>query len=564
MRFVHQTRRFFVFAIDQNCEFEQKGIIAHEYTIWFPRYYADTTNAALKEINRKNENKTNFRTIQGCEKWFKQYKDEGGIMDRKFVAGVKQVKTLYDIQTKAVDEISTEDWQLMQKFMRHPKKFEPGDFRVYEDYLANNWRDRDQERFAKSILKAFKITIVGKQRLVAHMRGGPGYGRYFKSRLVEMDIDSAIEMMGAHKERVGLRKILKHIFDRDEGLFVLVPSFYIRISEATKEMIDDIDAGIGGDSSIGFKADELNVVKEGETILYWEYLDLGGSEAMEGSDVWLGSQRGGAINKDASGDRMIVGDPVSLKQVYLQADDEHFSMCEDPMDFMSFEAKELNHEKGSITAIYGINNKETKLQSLRYDIKIWTASDAETHAKDHGGVNFEPAKDANKDLAAKPNNEGVKMKLKIESIGYDKDVDITEDSVSALVGDVELKFAEDAETIVTQGETIETHENTIKDLEPHKEISEAYTKSLVEEIVRFSVFLKQTENDEAKKKEQEDILKSLSNEQLVSQRDNLRSQVEKAAPNYNILPDNTEKKDTSTDKEKKDFNPTPDSRFATD
>lgn len=73
---------------------------------------------------------------------------------------------------------------------------------------------------------------------------------------------------------------------------------------------------------------------------------------------------------------------------------EHSCRLISPDKFDKFNRKncEQKHEGKCIDVIYGIKNKKSKVQSLRYKTNIWTKKDAKAHCKSREGT-FEPAKE---------------------------------------------------------------------------------------------------------------------------------------------------------------------------
>jgi len=555
MKFVKETRRGFYFSLENNDRYlNQDGIKVIDNQIMFPRYYPDPQGfAAYEKINKDHKGMKTFATADECEKYYNHSESEGVKME--FVSGKKQYKRLYEVQTKAVEEISDDDWQLIEKRMRRKGHFEKSDIRVFEDRLANNWRDRDGERFSYGILKAFDMTIPGKSRLIGHSRSGPGKGRYFKSKLGFVSIEEAIEIMMENAERSGLKSLLKQVEDRDGKLVVLEPSFYVLISDDTKIMIDEMDAGIGGDSSIGFRADKLEPVKNDQgAVLYYEYIDEGHSEAVEGSDVWLGAQRGMGVRKSADEEEeydeiLTIKDAIGEKPF----ENEHSCRIKEPGQYEKFARKncEQKHEGKCIDVIYGIRNGKSEIQALRYKKDVWNAKDASTHCKSRGGT-FEAAKEADQSLVVEKEKDNkqvnggqTKMKFIIESIGFDREVkDLTEDSVLAIqdsiVEKVDAKIGELETSIGSKDTEIETLNKTITDNAPRLEVANEYEESLKKKIIDLSVFLKQTENDDVKMAEQRTILDVLTVVQLKGQVEKLEKQVNEKYPSYGILPSNTE------------------------
>jgi len=203
-------------------------------------------------------------------------------------------------QTKTL-EVSPPDWELMKKYMVRPENFEKDAFVIYEDWLANNFVDRDRERFPKAVLENFSRTMPGKSKMIGHQRGEPGEGVYYKSELQRVSVDEAVEIVnlaGGHPTPEDFVAMLKEVETRDGGIFWLVATFYMF---ADDPLVKYIDAGIKKRSSIGFGAEKrVEITDEDGHTMWYEYQGMG--EGREGSIVWLESQYGSAIRKDAGDD----------------------------------------------------------------------------------------------------------------------------------------------------------------------------------------------------------------------------------------------------------------------
>lgn len=161
-------------------------------------------------------------------------------------------------------------------------------------YLAHNGIDRDKEAFDSALLKDFAATLPGKGVFVKHPGGwdgdsGPGVGRWFSARVVEMSLDEA---------RAVLREPGLKFPPGVERAELLEAGFFIPRSEKNKDQIADIDAGIAGDVSIGFRAAQRTDIQDGDGNVMGRRLHAPG-EALEGSLVWLGAQPGARIHKAA-------------------------------------------------------------------------------------------------------------------------------------------------------------------------------------------------------------------------------------------------------------------------
>lgn len=154
-------------------------------------------------------------------------------------------------------------------------------------YLAHNAIDRDQDVFDDALLDDFARTLPGKGLFIKHPRSadgdsGPGIGRWFEARVVEMSHEEA---------RIALREPGLTWPPGSQRAKLLETSYYIPRSPKNADFIIDIDAGVAADVSIGFRAAESTPIQDGDgrTIAY--RLQAPG-EALEGSLVWLGAQPG--------------------------------------------------------------------------------------------------------------------------------------------------------------------------------------------------------------------------------------------------------------------------------
>ena len=537
MDLINQSRRYFVFSNPDGTCFDKKGIEATDKEIKFPRCYPDKPN---DPVNHDNRMKWTFETVDECLQWYKDNK-----MD--FKAGKRIDKVFHDIQTKSA-EITDTDWELMKARMRSPEKFSKEDFRVFEDWLANNWRDRDRDRFPKSFVDVLNKTMPGKSRMMNHDGRSEREGRYFKSRLEKLSIDQALEFIGEHS--VGkMKEHLKQVEEKDGGLFVLVPSFYMRISEKNADKIADIDAGIGGDSSIGFRADGHEPVKDKDgNVLYYEFIDNGTSEALEGSDVWLGSQRGSRIRKDADSEDEVVQIKPSKTEHACE-----FILSE---GFEQFKNMTREHEGKKYRVLIGIKDGESKELSYHYNKEVWPLDSAKSHSKDHGGK-FSPA---SKSVADKTKTGVKTMEFKIDSIGFVKEIDVNDDSVSKLSGEIEGKVAEVVNENVELAEAVKGYKETFGDmtaddlaqLRKDAENGKAYKKQLIDRTNKYKMLLGLVENTEEAVKTDKEVLDSLPVDQVNSLLGNYQKLWEKDHPPKGVTPDNLEELPEEKPEDKKE------------
>jgi hypothetical protein len=578
MQLINTSRRYFVFDNPDNWIFENRGIEGDEDGIKFPRCYPDKPS---DPVNHDNRLKMTFKDENECVEWY-----EGNKM--KFAPGKKMVKMIHDVTTKSID-VTDEDWSLIQARMRRPEKFKKEDFVVFEDWLANNWRDRDRDRFSLKFLRALNRTIPGKQRLTGHEWKGPGYGRYFKSRVEQIGLDEALEFIGEHA--VGkMREHLEHVINRDGSLGVLVPSFYMRISDKNRDHIADLEAGIGGDSSIGFRADGREAVKDQDgNILYYEYIDNGTSEAMEGSDVWLGSQRGSQIKKDADE----IYDCECIECGWETTSGEHCSsikceQCGGEMrraerpgpgkdghgvqikpsknehacelktgEYDTYRNQIREHDGKKYRVLIGIKDGISEDVAYNYNKSAWTVEAAKSHCKEHNGKFF-PATEKTVDNKIK---KVIAMKFKIESLGFEKTIDdMNESSVSKVIGELEASIAPivsenvefksqlDALKEANGGEAV-TPEG-LKKLANKAKAGDTHIDYLVSQTNKYKVMLGLVANEEKPVKADTDFLKSLTPDQIQAQLDQFKTLWEKDHPPQSKTPDNTDDLNKSKDEKK--------------
>lgn len=153
--------------------------------------------------------------------------------------------------------------------------------------MAHNGIDRDIERFPEGMLDEFSNTFPGKSFMVAHQRRTLAKGLYFDAATEEMIPERFLELTG---EEINLPQGIQTAKVLWGWIFMLKAGF-------NEELMANIDAGIYRHVSIGFRAADMNAVKDQANgpVLYWEYVSPG--EATEGSLVWLGAQPGATAQK---------------------------------------------------------------------------------------------------------------------------------------------------------------------------------------------------------------------------------------------------------------------------
>ena len=173
-------------------------------------------------------------------------------------------------------------------------------------YLAHNAIDRDRDVFDGALLRDFAATLPGKGLFIKHPRSfdgdsGPGVGRWFEARVVEMSLDEA---------RAALKQPNLQWAPGADRAELLEASYFVPRSDKNADLIIDIDAGVASDVSIGFVAADRTGIQDGDgnTIAYRLHAP---GEALEGSLVWLGAQPGARTVKDAHRASDEEDDPMS-------------------------------------------------------------------------------------------------------------------------------------------------------------------------------------------------------------------------------------------------------------
>lgn len=214
-------------------------------------------------------------------------------------------------------EPNDQEWQLIQKQMLKPDLFERKDVIVFEPYLANNFKDRDEERFPLPILKRFQKTLVGRSVLSDHDRRERD-GKVFYVGIEKMGLGETVELVG-ESIYPDFMKHLRQIEKIDDGVYWLVPKYFmLNVTDKEKAAIRKIASGIDGYVSIGFSAPSMVPFKdESGTVLWWEYVNTKGRqvEATEMSRVFLGAQLGTG-HKDS---KVIKNKGVSKMDVILKS-----------------------------------------------------------------------------------------------------------------------------------------------------------------------------------------------------------------------------------------------------
>jgi hypothetical protein len=183
--------------------------------------------------------------------------------------------------------------------------------------LANDALDRTGERFSEAFLRKLAATLPGKPVLAHHDKGSFPLGRFYAAQVEE---------------------------DPGTGVLWLIARWYLLKSVENESLRRHLDAGIYAHVSIGFRGGELmcdvcsepfwgdcphwpgqEVTREGRPVpvtMTWQD-PRGTAEAVEGSLVWLGAQRGARVIKEAGvagrqGERA-TGPPGAAKRPTPQA-----------------------------------------------------------------------------------------------------------------------------------------------------------------------------------------------------------------------------------------------------
>lgn len=177
-------------------------------------------------------------------------------------------------------------------------------------YLAHNAIDRDGEVFDDSLLDSFAVTLPGKGLFVRHPGSwdgdsGPGIGRWFSARTVTMSLDEA---------RTALREPNLKWPPSTQVAKLLETSAYMPRSGKNADLIADVDAGVAGDVSIGFRATDRSAITDGAGNTIAMRI-LGPGEALEGSLVWLGAQPGARVVKNLNRNESEQENPMTPEEI---------------------------------------------------------------------------------------------------------------------------------------------------------------------------------------------------------------------------------------------------------
>lgn len=206
----------------------------------------------------------------------------------------QRTKTLF---CSAVKAAGTPDATQLAAIRVHTlRDFAPEELVVREFVLAHNGIDRDSECFGPDILHDFARTLPGKGVFIRHPGGwsgdgGPGEGKVYSASIERMSHDAA---------RALLREPdLQWPPDQPDAVLLRANAYYVRTPD-NESFLLKLDAGIAGEVSIAFMADDLNRVdgSDGIELNLWRWKSPGA--ALEMSHVWLGAQPGARAVKNAN------------------------------------------------------------------------------------------------------------------------------------------------------------------------------------------------------------------------------------------------------------------------
>jgi hypothetical protein len=168
------------------------------------------------------------------------------------------------------------------------RDFAADELQIREYVLAHNCIDRDNECFDESLLDDFSRTLPGKGVYIKHPTswqgdGGPAEGRVFAAETQVMSLDEL---------RTLLREpTLQLPPDRTTAKLLRARAFFAKTPDNASLLIKQ-DAGIAGDVSIGFEAQNRVPItdRDGRELTARRWVGPGAANEM--SLVWLGAQQG--------------------------------------------------------------------------------------------------------------------------------------------------------------------------------------------------------------------------------------------------------------------------------
>ena len=589
MDHLQESRRHFYFSVSKSIPFEEDGITCKNGIVKFPK---DTKK------NQEKFDKT-FSNEDECEAWFTE---RFGDM-KTYDLTQTQYKT-FKVNFGKSTKVTSKEWDLIQAQMTVPEEFTPDDIRVYHPWVAHNFKDRDAERFRKDVLTAFKNTMSGKPILIGHGRDEPGEGRIFSAAIKKVDIEYALELIGPHPDKVAqVQKHLEEVQEMDGSILWLVAPFYV-IKEQ-ELLIRKIDAGIIRDMSIGFRAKKVEAIMDDkDKVKWWEYQD--GGEALEVSFVWLGAQYGAGNRKTVKDEDKNIEkdietepptepveekDPVAPSLDTIEQDilpDKCFAVIEPTGEkdtegrTMPLNARHLPHHPG--VGVSGKVNKcevnylETALAKMNLIKPVTdkiTAAELRRKAKVHLVAHAKREK-----LEKWVRYGGTSMKIKLESIGFEKEFEIgDEEALTSVFGEIEKECAVivteagDADEKVTElqpivdivkttfGENfnLETLADDMAKLFGQAEVGKKSKETLIDDVVQLKLLTGFLTDENDKVKDEKELLAGLTADQLVVMKGQFQAKYDAEHPLKSTTPNPAKEPE---EKEKKRSN-IPDSRYRT-
>jgi len=567
LRLVNESRQQYLFATDDHeIAFSEDDAGCADGFAWFK--------------------KRRFKGQKDCEKWFDDYVKKQKVKPM-FDATKKRTKTFHNVQFKST-KLTDAEWTKIQGYMTVPENIKQEDIRIYHPWLANNFLDRDKQRFRLSALEAFVRTLPGKPVLLGHAWGDPGEGIFFEASLKQVSIEEALNVIGPSPSKEVLNS-LEIVNEIEGGIYFVESPFYVLIDN--KIFVRKVDAGIVRWMSIGFHCDNLVDYKKDDVVLWQEYVDEGGSEALEGSFVWIGSQHGAANRKsleeefeDMYADEGNKAKEITKEEATKPRPNQHSCDLKPTTGYDRIVTMTRTSKKYKKKYQVLIGYKENKPSDLvfHYNKTTWAKSEARTHCKDHGGK-FEPAKVADErplNSVKVVNTGGKKMKLEVKALGLELDVkteDFTvEETLPKIIKAVEDKAQElqkaMQESLLSKEEEIEelkefkavfggdmTKEQAeayIELAEASKEVSDELREDLETEVIKWGRLAKLIEKE--KVDERVEALKKLSIEDLKNQLKEYQTAYDKSHPNAGVL------RDTELENEDKEVNSVPDCRYSSE
>lgn len=184
--------------------------------------------------------------------------------------------------------------------------------------IAHTGIDRDGELFSDELLAELAQTLPGKGLFVKHPSGydgssAPGAGRWFEARVLTMSHDEA---------RSALRSPGLRFAPDSTQAKVIEASFFLPRMTANDALLTNINAGVAGDVSVGFRASARVPLKDAAGNTLAQRL-MGPGEALEASLVWLGAQPGARVTKDFDTTK---GDSMDLQKQLDTLTAEHATL----------------------------------------------------------------------------------------------------------------------------------------------------------------------------------------------------------------------------------------------